>query len=121
MSEVANLKDYVNKLIEIEKEEEKYKLLFANIKKEKELINNTIINFMEKNNITEKDIIFGNKKIKYSKMKVQDTVTKKLIEERLKIFLKSENVAKEATNFIYSDRNSTQKIYLKISNFTNNS
>jgi hypothetical protein len=114
MSETNNLKEYINKLIEIEKEEEKYKTLFSNLKKEKDTLNNLIINFMESNKITDKDIIFGDKKIKYTKTKIQDSITKKLIEDRLKIFLKSEQTAKEATNFIYSDRNSSQKTFLKI-------
>ncbi len=120
MSENNNLKEYITKLIEIEKEEEKYKILFSNFKQEKETLNNLIISFMENNKITEKDIIFGDKKIKYSKTKIQDNITKKLIEDRLKIFLKNEQAAKDATNFIYSDRNSTEKKFLKISDIKKN-
>lgn len=116
MSEIGNLKEYVYKLLEIEKEEKKYKSIFDNLKNEKEELNKMIIHLMEKNNITEKDIIFGDKKIKYTKNKVQDSITKKLIEERLKIFLKNEDTAKDATNFIYTNRNSSEKIYLKITN-----
>ena len=52
-------------------------------------------------------------------MKTQDNITKKLIYERLKIFLKSESVATDAINFIYSDRNSNQKPIIKISNIKN--
>jgi hypothetical protein len=117
MSENNNLKDYIQKLVEIEKEEEKYKNICSNLKKEKENLNEHIINYLEKNKITNKDIIYGDKKIKYSLMKVQDNITKKLIYERLKIFLKSESIATDATNFIYSDRNSNQKPIIKITNF----
>jgi hypothetical protein len=120
MGETNNLKEYISKLIEIEKEEEKYKIIFSNFKQEKETLNNLIISFMENNKITEKDIIFGDKKIKYSKTKIQDSITKKLIEDRLKIFLQSEKSAKEATNFIYADRNSTEKKFLKISDIKKN-
>jgi hypothetical protein len=109
------LKEHIQKLIDLEKEEEKYKNIFSNIKKEKEILNSNVINFMQKNNITEKDIIFGDKKIKYSTLKVQDNITKKLIYERLKIFLKDDVSANNATNFIYSDRNISEKNYLKIS------
>ena len=112
----ADLKDYVQKLIELEKEEEKYKSIFSNIKKEKDKITDNILNYMETNNIKDKDIIYGDKKIKYSTLKVQDGITKKLIEERLKIFLKNENQAHEATNFIYTNRNSTNKNFIKITN-----
>ena len=109
-----NLKDYIEKLIELENEEEKYKTIFTNIKKEKENLNNTIMNYMEKNNITQKDIIYGNKKIKYTTNNIIENITKKLIFERLKIFLKDEKMANEATNFIYSERTSTKKNTLKI-------
>ena len=115
----ADLKDYVQKLIELEKEEEKYKNICMNLKKEKDSLNEHIIGYLESNKITNKDIIYGDKKIKYSLMKTQDNITKKLIYERLKIFLKSESVATDATNFIYSDRNSNQKPVIKISNIKN--
>ena len=109
------LKENISKILELEKEEEKYKDIFSNIKKEKELLNTNVMSFMQKNNIMDKDIIFGDKKIKYSISKVQDSVTKKLIYERLKIYLKDDVEANNATNFIYSDRNISEKNYLKIS------
>jgi len=112
----SNLKEYIEKLISLENQELKYKTEMNNIKKEKENISNSILNYMEKNNITDKEIIYGNNKIKYSSTKIQDNITKKLIFERLKIFLKNENMATDATNFIYSDRNNSIKNSLKITN-----
>jgi len=112
----TNLKDYIEKLVDLENQEEKYKEKMNNIKKEKENISNTIMSYMEKNSITDKDIIFGDNKIKYTSTKIQDNNKKKLIFERLKIFLKNENMATDATNFIYSDRNNSIKNSLKITN-----
>ena len=114
MSSTNNLKEYVEKLFELENEEEKYKNIFSNIKKEKEILNSNIMNYLEKNNLTHKDIIFGNKKIKYTSSNISENITKKLIFERLKIFLKDERIANEAVNFIYSNRESTKKNLLKI-------
>lgn len=116
MSDKNILKEYIEKLVEIEKEETKYKNIFNNLKKDKDTLNNNIINYLEKNSITDKDIIFGNKKIKYSLMKTQDNITKKLILERLKKYFNNEIKAIEITNYIYSDRNSNQKPIIKISN-----
>jgi hypothetical protein len=110
-----NLKVYIEQLIDIEKQEEKYKNIFSTLKKEKELLNQNIIDFMNKNNIANKDIIFGEKKIKCSSTKIQESITKKLIFDRLKVFLKSEETAKNAVDFIYQERNSSQKYFLKIS------
>ena len=109
-----SLKEYIQKLIDINEEEEKYKKRINTIKDEKEKINEYIINFMESNNIKDKNIIMGDKKINYVNSKISDTITKKLILERLKIFLKSEENAINATNFIYSDRNKSEKKIIKI-------
>lgn len=108
-----DLKNYVEKFVELEAEEEKYKEIINNIKKEKEKLNIHIATFMEKNNITDKDIFFGENKIKYTQTKIQENITKKLILERLKVFLKNEAHALDATNFIYNDRNSSFKTQIK--------
>jgi len=110
-----NLKEYVSKLFDLEQEEEKMKRITSNLKKEKEQINNLIMDFMDKNNIKDKDIILGEKKITYSCSKTAETITKKLILDRLTQFLQNEHTAKEAVSFIYSDRSSKEKFYLKIS------
>jgi len=110
-----NLKEYVSKLFDLEQEEEKMKRITSNLKKEKEQINNLIMDFMDKNNIKDKDIILGEKKITYSCSKTVETITKKLILDRLTQFLQNEHTAKEAVSFIYSDRSSKEKFYLKIS------
>ena len=108
------LKEHIQKLININEEEEKYKKKINDIKNEKEKINEYIINFIETNNIKDKNIIMGDKKINYVNNKISDTVTKKLILERLKIYLKNEEEAINATNFIYSDRNKSDKKFIKI-------
>ena len=110
------LKEYVKKLIDFETQEEHYKSIINNIKKEKEKINDGLMSLLEENNITDKDIIFGNKKIKYTSQKVTENITKKLILERLTSYLKDENSALQATNYIYSERNACVKNYIKITN-----
>jgi hypothetical protein len=109
-----SLTEYVKRLIELEDEEEKYKNIINNIKKEKEKMSNGLLSYMEENNITDKDLIFGNKKIKCASQKVNENITKKLILERLTIYLKSKDHAEEATKFIYNDRNSNLKKFIKI-------
>jgi hypothetical protein len=115
MSELDNLKVYLEKLIKIEDEEKKYKEYIDNLKKDKENLNKNIINIIERNNIGDKEIIINNKKIKYLTQKVSDGITKKLIQQRLSIYLNNENQAIEATNFIYNNRDSSLKKIIKIS------
>jgi len=109
-----NLKDNIEKLIEIENEEQKIKKYMTSLKEKKESLNDSIITFIEENNYQDKDIIFGDKKIKYAVSKSHDGITKKLILEKLTIFLKSSEMAQNATKFIYSERNTTAKSILKI-------
>lgn len=109
-----NLKDNIEKLIEIENEEQKIKKYMISLKEKKESLNDSIITFIEENNYQDKDIIFGDKKIKYVVSKSQDGITKKLILEKLTIFLKNSEIAENATKFIYSERNTTAKSILKI-------
>jgi hypothetical protein len=111
---MAELKEYFQRLFEIEAEEEKYKNIMSKIKNEKDSLNKNVLKYMENNNITNKDIIFGNKKIKYGTMKVQEGITKKLIQDKLTLYFKNPERATEVTEFIYNERNSSQKPILKI-------
>jgi len=111
-----NFRNNVLKLVELEKEEEKYKNIVNNIKNEKDIVSNSIIKYLTHNNLTDKDIVLGDSKIKYAKNKTIETITKKRIEERLKLFLKNENLAIQATEFIYADREHNYKEILKITN-----
>jgi hypothetical protein len=121
-----NLKTYINKLLELEKEEEKIKAISSNLRKEKENVSSYIMDFMSKNQITDKDIIFGNKKIKYTASSPQEGITKGLLLAKLTEFLKTkfsdgaeskaEETAQEAIKYIYSSRDRVEKNYLQISN-----
>jgi hypothetical protein len=114
------LKEYIQKLVALEEEEEKYKTVINNIKTEKEKINSGILLFMEDNKITEKEIIYGNKKIKYASQKVTENISKKMILEKLTLFFQSDEMAKKATNYIYDERTSNTKNYIKISSVNSN-
>lgn len=116
MSEKSQLKLYISEFINLDKEENVYKDKIKNLKNKKEKIHDNIVNYMSNNDILDKEIIFENNKLKCASSKITESITKKLIFERLKVFLKDENIATKATNFIYSDRNSTQKLSLKVTN-----
>ena len=111
-----NLKEYIHKFVKLEEEEDKYKEILNDIKKKKESVSNSLIQIMEESNITDKDIIFGNKKIKYFSTKVQDSITKTLIKTRLQLYFNNDEAkSNDLTNFIYNDRNYSIKNNLKIS------
>ncbi len=114
--EKESLKSYVQKLIELDNEEAKYKTILNEIKDKKEEVSETLINILVTNQIQDKDIILGGKKVKYSVLNTQESITKKLILDKLTMFLKDEKLAEQATQFIYDKRNIITKNILKISN-----
>ena len=69
---------------------------------------------MESNNITDKDIVIGDKKLKYISQRVQENITKKLILERSISFFQNENQANQFVNHLYNNRNAVVKNSIKI-------
>jgi len=113
--EKESLKSYVQKLIELDDEETKYKALLNEIKDKKEEVSETLMNIMVSNQIQDKDIILGGKKVKYSVSNTQESITKKLILDKLTLYFKDAKEAEKVTQFIYDQRNTVTKNYLKIS------
>ena len=81
-----NLKEYIQKLLEIDKEEIKLKDYMNELKEKKNKLNTSVIYFIEQNNIQDKDIVFGDKKIKYALTKNQENITKGLIFEKFSLY-----------------------------------
>jgi seryl-tRNA synthetase len=71
-------KKNIKRIIELENEEKQLKDSLNRIKEQKDKLNDNLISFMETNNITTKDIIYGDKKIKYIRTKNTEGITKKI-------------------------------------------
>ena len=114
MSVSEDFKKNISYWIKLEEEEKKYKDGLRDLKDKKCQIEEDILCYMRDNNITHKDITVGNGiKLKYAEMKVQESITKKMIVERLTKYFNNDIKAREATDFIYSDRKNDIKTYLK--------
>ncbi len=113
--DVNEFKSTVKKFLQINEHEEKLKEEMKKLKNEKDNLENSIMKFMENNNITDRDIDVGDFKLKYSSNKKTESVTKKLIYERLVQFLQNEEKAKELLDFIYQERNSEMITSIKLS------
>ena len=116
--EKESLKSYVQKLIELDEQETKYKALLNEIKDKKEDVSETLMNIMVTNQIQDKDIILGGKKVKYAVSNTQEAITTKLILDKLTLYFKDAKQAEQVTQFIYDQRNTVTKNYLKISSQT---
>ena len=112
-------KKNIKRIIELENEEKQLKDNLNRIKEQKDKLNDNLIIFMETNNITTKDIIYGDKKIKYIRTKNIEGITKKLIYEKLRNYFQSDKSATEATECIYKDRASEYKTTIKITDVKN--
>jgi thioester reductase-like protein len=113
-SQGDNLKLVVQKLVELDEEEQRYKNLLNEIKDKKEEVSDILMNMMVSNNIQNKDIILNGKKIKYLTTRTQETVTKKLINDKLELYFNDKKKANEVTQFIYEKRNVITKNALQI-------
>ncbi len=114
-SDINQFKRSLKRYLEIHENEERVKEEVKNMREEKDNIENYLLDFMERNQYQNKDIDVGNYKIKYSQTKQTESVTKKLIYERLyQYFQEDENKAKELLEFIYQERSSTTKTSIKL-------
>ena len=84
------------------------------IRKKKTQLSLSILNYMDNNGIQNKDINLSDGKLKYFTSKTQSTVNKKFIENSLALYYKGNyQKAKEITDFIFSNREVTEKTVLK--------
>ena len=88
--------------------------IMTQIKKQKEQVGVEIKSYMEQNGIQDKDINLSDGKIKYYTSKQVSGMTRKYIESCLGTYFKGDyNKAREVTDFLYSNRETVEKIALK--------
>jgi hypothetical protein len=110
----TDFKTQIQQLLEYEKIEEDYKSKLKKIKEQKEKLEQELIQYIEENQYQETNFVYQNKNIKYATQKTQETITKKLIHERLTLFFQNEKKAEDAVFFIYTDREVKKKPILRI-------
>jgi len=111
-----DLKKNIQEYLRLKSIENEYKNKISTIRESSDNIENNIVSYMNDNDFLDKEIIFDKNKLKCTNLKTQESITKKLIIDRLKKFLKNDDVALKATEFIYDNRKSTNKLTLKVSN-----
>ncbi len=113
-------KDNIRKWVELDNKAQRYKLKMDELKKEKEKfeternkIGDNVLSFMENNKLEDNEIVISDGKIKYFNSKSSTSISQKFIHERLKIYFKNEDKAKEITEFIYNGRETSYTPVLK--------
>lgn len=82
------------------------------LKKEKESIGNKMITYIKNNGIEDQQINITGGKIKLAVSSTVAPMSREYIESRLAQYFKSASKAKEATDFIYSNREKHTKEYI---------
>ncbi len=113
--EGVNFKRSVKRYLEIHNREEELKEELKNMKEEKDRLENGILGFIEDNEYQDRDLVVGDYKMKYTKTKQSETVTKKYTFDRLVTYFQGdEERAKEVLDFVYNDRGTVIKTSLKL-------
>lgn len=81
------------------------------IKKKKNELSDIILKFMENNNL--KHLNTNDGKIQYTKTSINKALNKNLLLEKLSIYLKDDNKGNSAVDFIFDNREKTEKVTLK--------
>ena len=113
-------KNNIRKLVELDNKAQRYKLKMDELKKEKEKyemernkLGDNVLSFMENNKLEDNEIVISDGKLKYFNSKSSTSISQKFIQERLKLYFKNEDKAKEITDFIYDGREVTLTPVLK--------
>ena len=113
MSVSDNFKTNIKHWVDLDNKQKELRKKALQFGKEKDKIQAGIIDYMSANKLEDKDLIISDGKLKYSYSKTSESISKGYIEQKLAIFLKNPQVAKEATEFIYSSRTTKKKATLK--------
>ena len=111
-----DLKNNLSLYLKLKDEENQLKDKISKLKSKSDDIHDSILNYMNEKEILDKELIFDKRKIKCTQSKISESITKKLILDRLMNYFEDESKANEITNYIYNNRKSTNKILLKVSN-----
>jgi len=113
-------KNNIRKWVELDNKAQRYKLKMDELKKEKEKyemernkLGDNVLSFMENNKLEDNEIVISDGKLKYFNSKSSTSISQKFIQERLKLYFKNEDKAKEITDFIYDGREVTLTPVLK--------
>jgi hypothetical protein len=115
MSNAMNeFKNGIGKWVTLDNEQTKLNARVSEIRKEKKNVENFVVNYMEANDMTNKNILINGGKLKYEVSTTKESITKKYILSKLTDYFKNEKKAEEVTNYLYDSRSSTsEKVSLK--------
>jgi len=101
--------DNVKKYVILDNKIKSAKAAIKELEKEKKEASQNILVYIKKHKLEESPINITGGKIKYVVSKSSAPINRKYIQDRLELFFKSKTKAAEATDFIYANRETTQR------------
>lgn len=105
--------DNIKKWVNIDNKIKNAKDAIKYLNEEKNTTGESILEYMKSNNLNDQQINITGGKIKLGVSKTSTPVNRKYIENRLTSYFKNSNKAKDATNYIFSNREISEKEVIK--------
>lgn len=109
--ELENFKSTVQKWLSIDDDIKKLKNAIKNLNKQKEQLNEPILAFMQNNEIDNCNTYNG--KLKTHVTTHKKPINKKFLGEALATFLKNSKMGESASDYVFNNRETEQKVRLK--------
>ena len=114
MSVDPQFKKAIKDWYQYDREERGLRDRLKDLKKDKDGVEGVIVNYMQSHQIQDRPIHIGEDVLQYAETRSYETITKKLLLERLTEFLHNSDRAKEAVDFIYTNRSHQIKGNLRL-------
>ena len=106
-------KGCIKRWVMIDNKQAKLRKLTSELRKEKDKVQNYILDYMSKNKMNNTNIIISDGKLSYGESKSTQTISRKYIIEKLTKYFKSEDKAEEIADLLYNNREVKSKSVLK--------
>lgn len=118
MNQQTNLEKQLLQWVDVDNQIKKLNDNLKELRDKKNSLNTSISNYAEQNKLMNTTMRFGNEKLKFGIVKVQNPVTLTYLEKCLKEVIKNESQATQIFEYIKNNRET--KINHEIKRFTNN-
>lgn len=95
----------------------KIKKLNELVAQERKIMNNSegfVLNYMANNDMTDRKLVVNEGKLSYGTSRTSESISKKYIMNKLTAYFKDEKKAEDITNYLYDNRNVTERNVLKL-------
>lgn len=113
------MKEQFKELIDLESEISNLQNQIQTMRKRKKSVEETIKEYIENENLTDKTFVVSNKKIKYNEHKIYQSYSLQYLEESLLMLLKDKKLVSSIILYLKENRKTTLNKEIKIFDYNN--